>query len=55
MRSLCVAFCRRCVQREKFFASLGIGHVPVWGLISEEVLENAAALEAEYKDDGEEH
>jgi hypothetical protein len=42
-------------NRTKLFTDLGMQHVPVWGLISEEVLTNEAKLTAEYKDDGEEH
>jgi adenine phosphoribosyltransferase len=42
-------------QRTMFYKSLGIQDVPIWGLISEDVLENAAPLTADYKDDGEEH
>ena len=34
---------------------LGISGVPIWALISEDVLTNEAELGAEYKDDGEEH
>ena len=42
-------------QRTKFYKSLGIADVPIWGLVSEEVLEVAAPISADYKDDGEEH
>jgi adenine phosphoribosyltransferase len=42
-------------QRNKFYKSLNIDSVPIWGLISEDVLENAAPIAADYKDDGEEH
>ena len=42
-------------QRNKFYRDLGIQDVPIWGLVSEEVLELAAPLAADYKDDGEEH
>ena len=42
-------------SRTKLFQSLGIHHVPVWGLISEEVLTVAAELPPDYQDDGEEH
>jgi adenine phosphoribosyltransferase len=42
-------------NRTKLFTSLGFGDVPVWALISEEILDVEAALPAEYKDDGEEH
>jgi len=42
-------------SRTKLFADLGMEDVKVWGLISEDVLTNEAKLDAEYKDDGEEH
>lgn len=42
-------------NRTKLFESAGMGDVPVWGLISEDVLQNAAELPPDYKDDGEEH
>jgi len=42
-------------SRNKLFEKLGIGEVPVFGMISEEILTNAAVLDADYKDDGEEH
>lgn len=42
-------------SRKKLFESQGMSHVPVWGLISEDVLTVEAALSEEYVDDGEEH
>lgn len=42
-------------NRTKLFESLGFGEVPVWGLISEEILDVEAKLDADYVDDGEEH
>lgn len=42
-------------NRTKLFTSLGFGEVPVWALISEEILDVEAALSSDYKDDGEEH
>ena len=42
-------------NRTKLFESLGHEDVPVWGLISEDVLTNEAELHKEYVDDGEEH
>lgn len=42
-------------SRTKLFSDLGHDDVPVWGLISEDVLTNEATLPKEYVDDGEEH
>ena len=42
-------------SRTKLFTSHKINHVPVWGLISEDVLTVEAELHKEYVDDGEEH
>lgn len=42
-------------NRTKMFADKGISDVPVWGLISEDVLTLEAELPKDYKDDGEEH
>lgn len=42
-------------NRTKFYTELGIADVPIWALISEEILEMAAELPSEYVDDGEAH
>jgi len=42
-------------SRTKLFTDLGMNDVPVWGLISEDVLQLKADLDENYKDDGEEH
>mmetsp|Transcript_3685 Transcript_3685/g.4331 ORF Transcript_3685/g.4331 Transcript_3685/m.4331 type:complete len:219 (-) Transcript_3685:2056-2712(-) len=42
-------------SRTKLFTDLNIQDVPVWGLVSEDVLTNEATLPKEYVDDGEEH
>ena len=42
-------------SRTKLFKSQNISHVPVWGLISEDVLTVEAKLPDGYVDDGEEH
>eukprot|EP00560_Eucampia_antarctica_P005270 CAMPEP_0197835318 /NCGR_PEP_ID=MMETSP1437-20131217/25378_1 /TAXON_ID=49252 ORGANISM="Eucampia antarctica, Strain CCMP1452" /NCGR_SAMPLE_ID=MMETSP1437 /ASSEMBLY_ACC=CAM_ASM_001096 /LENGTH=215 /DNA_ID=CAMNT_0043440655 /DNA_START=97 /DNA_END=744 /DNA_ORIENTATION=- len=42
-------------NRTKLFQDLNIADVPVWGLISEDVLNNEATLHKDYVDDGEEH
>jgi adenine phosphoribosyltransferase len=42
-------------SRTKLFHELGHESVSVWGLISEDLLVNEAALPADYVDDGEEH
>lgn len=42
-------------SRTKLFTSHNINHVPIWGLISEDVLNVEAALPNDYVDDGEEH
>eukprot|EP00554_Chaetoceros_debilis_P003006 CAMPEP_0194083746 /NCGR_PEP_ID=MMETSP0149-20130528/9739_1 /TAXON_ID=122233 /ORGANISM="Chaetoceros debilis, Strain MM31A-1" /LENGTH=216 /DNA_ID=CAMNT_0038766197 /DNA_START=101 /DNA_END=751 /DNA_ORIENTATION=- len=42
-------------SRTKLFKDLDINDVPVWGLVSEDVLTNEAELPSGYVDDGEEH
>jgi adenine phosphoribosyltransferase len=42
-------------SRTKLFKDLGHEDVPIWGLISEDVLTNQASLPEGYVDDGEEH
>jgi adenine phosphoribosyltransferase len=42
-------------SRTKLFKELGHDDVPVWGLVSEDILTNEAELTKEYVDDGEEH
>jgi len=42
-------------SRTKLFTSQKVNHVPVWGLISEDVLNVEAELPKGYVDDGEEH
>jgi adenine phosphoribosyltransferase len=42
-------------SRTKLFSSLGHTGIPIWGLISEDVLTNEATLPENYTDDGEEH
>ena len=42
-------------SRTKTFAQLGHADVPVWGLVSEDLLLNKAELPTGYVDDGEEH
>lgn len=42
-------------SRTKLFKDLGINHVPIWGLVSEDVLTVEADLHKDYVDDGEEH
>jgi adenine phosphoribosyltransferase len=42
-------------SRTKLFKDLGHDDVPIWGLISEDVLTNEASLPDGYVDDGEEH
>jgi len=42
-------------NRTKMFESCGMGDVPVWGLISEDILTEEAKLPEGYVDDGEEH
>ena len=42
-------------SRTKLFTDLKINEVPVWGLVSEDVLTNEAELPKGYVDDGEEH
>jgi adenine phosphoribosyltransferase len=42
-------------SRSKLFRELGHEEVPVWGLISEDILVTEAELHPEYVDDGEEH
>ena len=42
-------------SRSKLFETLGHSDVPIWGLISEDVLTNEAVLPENYVDDGEGH
>ena len=42
-------------SRTKLFDQHGHTDVPIWGLISEDVLTNEATLPPNYQDDGEEH
>jgi adenine phosphoribosyltransferase len=42
-------------SRTKLFTSMKIQDVPVWGLVSEDVLTNEAKISEDYVDDGEEH
>ena len=42
-------------SRTKLFEQLGHTDVPIWGLISEDILNNEAKLPDGYVDDGEEH
>ena len=42
-------------SRTKLFSDLNIQNVPVWGLVSEDVLTHEAKLRDGYIDDGEEH
>lgn len=42
-------------SRTKLFSEMGIQDVPVWGLVSEDILTNEATLSHDYVDDGEEH
>lgn len=42
-------------SRKKLFETMGMADVPIWGLISEDILENEAELPDGYVDDGEEH
>jgi adenine phosphoribosyltransferase len=42
-------------SRTKLFKQLGHEDVPVWGLVSEDILTNEAKLPENYVDDGEEH
>jgi adenine phosphoribosyltransferase len=42
-------------SRTNLFTDLKIQDVPVWGLVSEDVLTNEAKLSDDYVDDGEEH
>lgn len=42
-------------SRQAMYEKLGMGDVPVWGLISEDVLNVEAELSSDYVDDGEEH
>lgn len=42
-------------SRNQLFRELGHDDVPIWALISEQVLDNEAALPEDYVDDGEEH
>ncbi len=42
-------------SRTQLFCDLGIDHVPIWGLLSEDILTLKADLPSDYTDDGEEH
>ena len=42
-------------NRTKMFSSCGMADVPVWGLISEDILTEEAKLPEGYVDNGEEH
>lgn len=42
-------------SRTKCFEKLGFSDVPIWGLVSEDLLTNEATLPEGYLDDGEEH
>jgi hypothetical protein len=42
-------------SRTKLMTDLGHDAVPIWGLISEDILVHAAELPSDYQDDGEEH
>jgi orotate phosphoribosyltransferase len=42
-------------SRTKLFEEQGHADVPIWGLISEDILTNEANLPPDYVDDGEEH
>lgn len=42
-------------SRSKLYESLGHHDVPIWGLISEDILTHEAELHPDYRDDGEEH
>jgi adenine phosphoribosyltransferase len=42
-------------SRTTLFQQLNIMDVPIWGLISEDILTNEATLPENYQDDGEEH
>ena len=42
-------------SRKKSWEAKGIGHVPVWGLVSEDILTLEGEKPPDYKDDGEEH
>jgi adenine phosphoribosyltransferase len=42
-------------SRTKLMESLGHADVPIWGLISEDILVNKGAITEDYIDDGEEH
>ena len=42
-------------SRNKLYKDLGHDDVPIWGLISEDILTNQASLPEGYVDDGEEH
>lgn len=42
-------------SRAKLFEQLGHSEVPIWGLVSEDLLTNEAELPENYVDDGEEH
>lgn len=42
-------------SRTKLFQELGHSEVPIWGLVSEDLLTEQAVLPEEYVDDGEDH
>ena len=42
-------------SRTKLFQEQGHADIPIWGLISEDILTNEAELPPDYVDDGEEH
>jgi hypothetical protein len=42
-------------SRSELFQKKDIGHVKIWGLVSEDVLQVEASLPDGYVDDGEEH
>jgi adenine phosphoribosyltransferase len=42
-------------SRTELMKSLGHDNIPIWGLISEDVLTNKGTLPSDYIDDGEEH
>jgi adenine phosphoribosyltransferase len=42
-------------SRTKMMKALGHGDVPIWGLVSEDILTEEATLPEGYVDDGEEH
>ena len=42
-------------SRTKSWTDKGIAHVPVWGLVSEDILTLEGEVPPDYVDDGEEH